>query len=342
MVNIFYFQNLNVVGGTESFLYYLSKEYNNFIVMYERADIEQVKRLSERVECKWWNGADDIECDRLFVNYYGNRIIDKTTANEIIQIIHCDYKAQGILPNIHPRITKFIGVSKQVCKSFEEITGKKCELIYNSIKIDKPKKLLKLISATRLTAEKGKSRMEKLGKYLNKKGISYIWYVFTDDIRAIDNPNIVYMKPRLDITTYINECDYLVQLSDSEAYCYSVVEALSLKVPVIITDLPVYKEIGIDENNAIICDMDMQNIPIDRIIKNDIKVSYKPPKSEWNRYLDNNGKYNPKEKVYVKAIKDYYDMEYKEDKNMFSEPYLVEHKRAIYLSELGLVKIVGK
>lgn len=88
--------------------------------------------------------------------------------------------------------------------------------------------------------------------------------------------------------------------------------------------------------------MDMQNIPIDRIINNDIKVSYKPPKSEWNRYLDNNGKYNPKEKVYVRAIRDYYDIEEKEDKNMFSEPYLVTHKRAIYLSELGLIKIVGK
>lgn len=340
MVNIFYFNELNVVGGTESFLYYLSKEYKNFKVMYKKADIEQVKRLSENVECIWWNGADKIECDRLFVNYYGNDLIDKCEAKEIIQIIHCDYKAQGIMPNIHPKIDKFIGVSKQVCKSFEELTGRKCELIYNPINIDKPKKLLKLISATRLTAEKGKKRMEKLGNMLNEKGINYIWYVFTDDIRAIDNPNIVYMKPRLDITTYINECDYLVQLSDSEAYCYSVVEALSLKVPVIITDLPVYKELGIDENNAIICDMDMKNIPIDRIIKNDIKVSYKPPKSEWNRYLDNNGKYNPKEKVYVRAIRDYYDMEEKEDKNIFSEPYLVEHKRAIYLSELGLVRKV--
>ena len=76
------------------------------------------------------------------------------------------------------------------------------------------------------------------------------------------------------------------------------------------------------------------------LIKQDIKVSYKPPKSEWNRYLDNNGKYNPKEKVYVRAIKDYYDMEYKEDKNILSEPYQVEHKRAIYLSELGLVRKV--
>ena len=160
-MNIFYFQDLNVVGGTESFLYYLSKEYNNFIVMYERADIEQVKRLSERVECKWWNGAEELECDRLFVNYYGNKIIDKTKAKEIIQIIHCDYKAQGILPNIHPSITKFIGVSKEVCKSFEELTGRKCELIYNPIKVDKPKKLLKLISATKLTNEKDKHRMEQ-------------------------------------------------------------------------------------------------------------------------------------------------------------------------------------
>ena len=34
---------------------------------------------------------------------------------------------------------------------------------------------------------------------LDEANIKYLWLIFTNDIKAIDNPNIVYMKPRLDI-----------------------------------------------------------------------------------------------------------------------------------------------
>lgn len=133
------------------------------------------------------------------------------------------------MPLVNPKITKYVGVSEQVCKSFKELTGQDIELIYNPIELDKPKKILKLISATRLTIEKGKDRMIKLGNLLNEAGIPYIWLIFTNDTNAINNPNIIYMKPRLDITNYMQEADFLVQLSDCEAYCYSVIESLMLR-----------------------------------------------------------------------------------------------------------------
>lgn len=78
---------------------------------------------------------------------------------------------------------------------------------------------------------------------LNESEIPYIWTIFTDDTNKIDNPNIIYMKPRLDISNYIANADYLVQLSDTEGYCYSVIESLCLGTPVIITDMPVMKEL---------------------------------------------------------------------------------------------------
>ena len=63
------------------------------------------------------------------------------------------------MPNRSNKITRYLGVSELVCDTFEEMTGNKTELAYNPIEIKKPKKVLNLISATRLTAEKGRGRM---------------------------------------------------------------------------------------------------------------------------------------------------------------------------------------
>ena len=121
-------------------------------------------------------------------------------------------------PRLHPKITKYIGVSQRVCDSFKELTGIDCELCYNPLSLDNPKKILHLISATRLTKEKGKDRMIKLGQFLNNAGIPYIWDVFTNDTLEINNPNIFYRKPVLNIVDYIVAADYLVQLSDNERF----------------------------------------------------------------------------------------------------------------------------
>jgi hypothetical protein len=40
---------------------------------------------------------------------------------------------------------------------------------------------------------------------------------------------------------------------------------------------------------------------------------YKPPKSEWNKYLNRNGNYNSEDKIKVKLKKRLYDIE--EDKH---------------------------
>ena len=338
-INAFYFNHINDIGGVESFFYYLSKQYKNMVVYYRTGNPEQIRRLSKNIEVIKYNGQR-IKVDRLFVNY-DTSIVDYIEADEYIQIIHADYKAQPeLLKGINPKITKYIGVSQAVCDNFEEMTKIKPELIYNPIEIDKPKKLLKLIIATRLTKEKGRDRMEKLGQLLNNKGIPYIWLVFTNSTNYIENPNIIYMKPQLDITTYMNEADFLVQLSDCEAYCFSVVENLLLSKPVIVTDLPVYKEIGLNDSNSIKLNLDFEDIDEEKLFKQ-YSFMYKPPKSEWGKYIDSNSNYNPSEKVLVKAIRSYRDLELGrtilKDKD---EPYYITKMRATYLIEKGLVKEV--
>ena len=71
---------------------------------------------------------------------------------------------------------------------------------------------------------------------------------------------------------------------------------MKLKVPVIITDLPVYKEVGITEKEAHILNLDMSNLDVEKIYKNIPKVDYKGVNSdkEYKKLLE--GK-NEKENI---------------------------------------------
>lgn len=336
--NVFYFAHINVIGGVETFLYYLSCLYNNFVVYYKSGDYKQVERLGDNVEIHKWNG-ERIKCDRFFASYNPD-ILDYVSANEYIQVIHADYKEMELKPCLDKRITKYIGVSEKVCESFREITGRDIECIYNPMVVDKPRKVLKLISATRLTSEKGRNEMIKLGNELDKAGIPYLWFVFTNDTDYIDNPNIIYMEPRLDIKDYIASCDYLVQLSRTEAFCFSVVEAEMLGVPCIVRDLPVWSEIGLkNKENCFILDFDMNDIPVGEIYKGLNSFKYTPPKSKWDKYLDNSGSYDSKKISNVKARKKFLDIvggKWRES----GEEFEVTEKRKNILTDLLLIDII--
>ena len=57
--------------------------------------------------------------------------------------------------------------------------------------------------------------MVKLGRLLTEAGIPYQWTIFTNNKQETENNNVVYLSPRLDISNYIADADYLVQLSDN-------------------------------------------------------------------------------------------------------------------------------
>ena len=116
----------------------------------------------------------------------------------------------------------------------------------------------------------------------------------------------------------VAESSYLVQLSSCESFGLSVCESLILGTPVIITDLPVFNEIGCNESNSIKLDLNMLNVDVDKIVKGLEPFKYTPPKSNWNKYLNNNSTYSPNEKVYVKVIKKYTDIELKEKLDRFA------------------------
>lgn len=348
MNNIFWVKRLGKIGGVETFIYELAKMFSDYdlVIYYEEIDQEQLKRLKQYVRCIKYHG-EKLKCKKFFMNY-DISIIDNVDAEEYIEMVHCVFKHNKLKPHTHPKITKYFAVGKEAAESFEEITGLKCEVVHNPITIEEPKRFLKLISATRLDADKGKilERTVKLANELEKNNIPYIWHIFTTSTDTIKNPNITYMKPSLDIRDYIVDYDYLVQLSDTEAFCYSVLEALNLNVPCIVTDIPCFKEMKLKNKiNGYVLDFDMQNIPVNEIYNEIPKFSYQPLKDEWFDKIEkikSNYKEERKMKVKVKCIKNYHDTQKGKLVTPNDEPFVVELARAEELVEAGVCEIVEK
>lgn len=306
--NIYYFNNICAIGGTETFLYQLAKKYKDLdlTIIYRDADITQLNRLKQYVRCIKFTGQK-LKCKKIFFNYHFD-IIDNVDAEEYILVVHADYAAlkktmPNLKPPIHNKITKYIGVSKNACKMFTQFTGKPCELCYNPFTYEKPKKQLKLVSATRLSREKGKNRIIALANLLDKAKIDYVWTIYTTDKKAIENPHIIYKDPVLDIEKYIADADYLVQLSDNEGFCYSVVEALCSGVPVIVTPCPVFEEFGLKDGiNSYIVPFDMKNIDVKKFLKVPKNFTFTPPKDSWKTFLDNTPSTYEKEKKAIYLV----------------------------------------
>ena len=284
--NIFYFYYLNKIGGVETFFYEIAKKYcdNDITVFYSYGDLKQIQRLKKYIRIIKYTGQN-IKCKKAFFNY-SLKSIDSIEAERYYEIIHANYKDLGIYPNVNPKINEYIGVSQSVCDAFTELTKLPCTLCYNPITIEKPKRVLYLISATRLTREKGKDRILKLAKALDNAGIPYIWTIFTNDTRVIQHPRIIFMEPQLNIRDYIAKADYTVQLSDTEAYCYTMIESLLLNVPVIVTPWACLKELNITNDYGFILPFDMTNIPVDEIYNKKFNFKYNLKPDNWNQILE--------------------------------------------------------
>lgn len=310
MNNVFYFKKISSIGGCESWLYYLSVLYPNMVVYYREADGEQVKRLAKNIKVHKY--TKPIKCDRFFCSYGFDIEVE---AKEYYHVVHYDAMSVNFVPLQNDNF-KYIGVSKLACDSFEKRTGQKCELIYNPMPLkkkmtEKKKDKIYLISATRLSKEKGGERITKLSYLLDKAGINYDWTVYTNRTHfPFKNPKIKVVPQKLDLTKEISEATYLVQLSSHESFGLSVCESLTLGTPVIVTDIPAFKEIGcVHGKNAIICDLNLDNVDIELIKKGLPDFKYTPPKSNWGKYLKGNSNYNKDKLIKVRTKKRIWDLE---------------------------------
>ena len=331
----------------ETFFYEIARKYADWdlTLLYKSGDSKQLQRIAKYIRVKRWNG-EKIKCRKLICGYsFEPRDLDMFEAEEYIQVIHADFVAlKGVItPKLDKRF-RYLAVSENNAVTFEQLTGIRPEVCYNPITLDKPRKVLHLISATRLSPEKGLGRMQKLADALDAAGVRYQWTIYTDSSARINSPNVVYAPIRLDIRDYIADADYLVQLSDTEGYPYSLLEALSLKTPVIVTDLPSNPDSQVvDGVNAWVLPFDMSEIPIEKIEKGLKRFPYKPREDGWGEILVpgvSTWKDEQNRTVTVEAICRYRDLEL--DDRIFEkgETHECSWERAKDLENKGLARMI--
>ena len=348
---IIYTSKTFAIGGIETFIYNFCmnmKDLYDIIVLYDEMDIKQINRIQKHVQVMKNDVTKSIFCDTLIVN----RITDNNPKNvqykQKIQMVHsCKLEKFYSIPADNDYT---VPVSQAAYDSYG-VTINNCHVINNMTYNSKPNKILKLISATRLTFEKGEERMIKLARKLQECEIPFMWYMFTEKHLKEDVPGIIYMKPTLNIRDYIADCDYLVQLSDSEGFCYSIVEALELGVPVLTTPITVLNEINFKENECgyiIPFNVSISKDFVNNIYTNIPKVKYKYDNkkciNEWKKILGNTTPlggyvYNGNDLVKIRCVAKYYSMALKKEIHV-GEELETTRERANELVSHAVVVIV--
>ena len=320
---ILYHNNLLKFGGVDTFVYNFVKKMSKFydiLFLYTTANAENLERISKYVKTEKYNKDKKYICDVCICasawGQYPETVIAKT--GRYIQMVHADYiraKEVDFTYNKWHKTTEHVGVSDYVCKVFKKLYPKeKITRIYNILdEVQETKPILKLISATRVSKEKGYDRMLKLAQELKKANVKFRWTIFTDlnlyNQKPFNMEEIVYIQPSHDFWDYIKEADYGVQLSDTEGYSYFINECLQYGTPVLCTDFPSVYESVEDGVNGYILDMDLKNLDIDKIVNKipkDFKYIEKCNVEDWIEIL-NKEKEKSKNMYKIIAKQDYTD-----------------------------------
>ena len=276
----------NEIGGIETFLINFCKVFHkdyDIKLVCRSIGINNALILSDYVDviCE---PIEEITCDICIVT---SVLVDEKTFpfikyKKLFHMIHSDWTEMKKFWNwefkSYDKNTKYISVSETAQKSFIREYNHDSVVIPNILTEIKPKKILRLISATRLTTEKGYGRMVQLCKLFEKYNIPYEWTVYaTNPYRVEPYGNMVIKKPIQGISELFTNYDYVVQLSDTESYCYTMYEALIQGVPVLLTPFPnAIEEIDDGENGYLLpFDMNLTKDNIEYIYNNIPKVSSK-------------------------------------------------------------------
>ena len=352
--NIFYVRDIHAIGGVETYVYELAKKYKDYdiAVVCKNVAPEQKKRLKKY--CKVYVHTNQKIICKVIITNWDTSIYDFVNGDaKKYTVLHTDYSNPTErlgLPRDREDIT-YIGITESSKKAFEDITGiTRTILCRNPLELEEDTPILTLLSATRLSAIKGGDRMLKLANALEGLGINFIWYVLTTDEYngnpIWQNKNVVHVPNRLDVGSLMNKADWYVQLSSCEGDSYSLKEALYRGLPIVVCELPYFKEIGIKDNeNALFYNLDNSNvIDVAERMKKPLKFKFKKVEDGYNDILDKTKSYYEEEKdmeVKVKCIRPsgYNDIQLKKFIS-FGEEFIVEKERAEYLVENNAVKIL--
>ena len=287
-----YISNYNFIGGVERFVENFCKRMNKhyeITLLFDNCQHnELLLEMSNYCNIEKFDKTKSYTSDYFICSTaWGQSPYENINAKKVVQIIHADYRHVIANWNFsyikHRNTTHHVCVGELVAKSFEIATPYKCDaIIYNLLdntqKLPKKSKnkLLSLITVSRLSGEKGFDRMLKFAEMLEVNKIDYIWDVYGNIdndynnkiVKSFANTKVKFKGVIRNPMPIINQADYLVQLSDTEGFAYSVYEALQCKTPCIITPFASGNEQITDGVNGYIVPFDLKNIDFCRIINN--------------------------------------------------------------------------
>lgn len=302
---------LYCIGGIETWDYNLAKTFEdrNITFVFSSADKTQFVELSRYANVMMDDGERWYECD-VFINanYDGSDILlNRLKAKKIYQTIHSDFGALKRINGwsnfdirIDERTNHIFSASETAQKGLRETFGYESTVLPNILAKPDTERPVVFLSLTRASEEKGIGRCIEMARQFKKEGRNFIWLLCStleagdydqnkqriEAIRQI--PEFIQVQPQLYSRKLLYFADYLVQLSDTEAYCYSVREAMQLGVPVICSDIPEFRKIVKPGKNGYILSLDMHDLNVKQIFEAiPQNVAYKEEVSPlWKEVLD--------------------------------------------------------
>jgi glycosyltransferase involved in cell wall biosynthesis len=289
---------LSIIGGIETAVYNaccLLKDQYDVIFLYDTCDGKQLKRIQKEVKCIK-NTGQKIECDVLLLyGFNPSSVFHIVKAKRVIQQICCDVKEVNYRYTPNEFTNEFCADSQASANQFMKSNPQyKCGVLHNLFNIQEPKRCLRIMTASRLSWEKGYDKMKAMAKRMNEKGIPFIWTVFTNDLPNEEIDGFIFMKPRLNVIDYMKGNDYGFQGSKSESWGNTVTEFLECGVPVIASEWASVREQIEDGKNGYILKQDLSNLDevIDKMYSTDLRgFKYEPKYSieEWKKIIGDLG-----------------------------------------------------
>ena len=326
------------IGGIESWIYYMCQhfyKYYDILLLFDSGNVKQLKRYNKYVIVEHRDKNKMYNCDVLLIASNWSEFPKNIKYNKCITTIHSDYKYfnEELRSNLTvvKQANEIVCVSQKAADSIYELFGLYGRVIPNILgNKKKPNKILHLVSFTRLSQEKGYNRIYYFAKLLKDNNIKFDWKIFSDikgkDLERLNYPEIIFMEPTLDVYDYIADADYLVQLSDSEAFCYSVHEALQYGTPVIVTDIDVFKDVVIDGYNGYKFKLDMSNVD-DEMLDN--IINHIPSEFVYNE------NFNELENKWFEVLGNSVELDVNEDNVVLSSTVKIEVIEYYHDNELG-------
>ena len=300
-----YHSNILKKGGIETFLFVFAKRMSKYLditLFYDKADNDSLFEIAKYIDTEKYTGQT-IKSDVLILaSAWGTSPTKTTISPRIVQMVHADYKAYANSGTFHfkpdSRVTEYIAVSKQAQKSLKELHNIDSTVIYNLIDTDtpiykkEPLKTIRIVTACRLSQEKGIERCIKLSKILP---FPHVWDIYGETpntayaskVKQMARGSKVRFHPFTDNPQKeMANATWVAQLSDTEGFCYTIQEALYQKTPVLVTPFPSMKEVNC-KNFGYIIDFELKNINFDIILNPPIPERYKGNSNEqdWLNFL---------------------------------------------------------